>query len=185
MTIVENKENNLDNQVVKAYAQTILLIDEIIRAVDMETANSMPNNSLPIYQKVEEVRLGDICKKMKAAVFAEDILASDRFIQLEKLVKEKGFELVVYADFSRKSAILDVRVVKDYRNNEREVLLGVQIQGEQYRKYAQRRIKGRNKDNLVAVFQEFVRYDWFENYEPQSKQIFGESTSMSKLFNSY
>lgn len=130
---------------------------------------------------LEEIRLRDIFVKLKAASFVRFL--KEREGELFKLCP-KGYRLEIGQGFHRKSATIDVRFTDWEARNKQYLHLGIQLQGDQYRRIAER--NGRFT-SVEEVFHEF-KGDWFdENYRPEAQErvIFGRPTRMRALYDSY
>ncbi len=91
-------------------------------------------------QVLEDVKLWNIFAKMKSAEFAQYIEKQTETAEWRKIAKQNGLFLIVRPGFSNKSksALLDVRLEKhrqDYKGHDEEPFsIGIQIQGNQYRR---------------------------------------------------
>lgn len=141
--------------------------------------------------RLEDARLGDIFKKMKAAEFVQFIENQNATKCLRERVTKatkNKLSLIVAPSYSNKSAIVDFRLVKQAQVSAKKTRkiqnvfsIGIQLQGEQYRRCAQvARISGIKGGDLCEVFFRKIGKGWFDD-----PTFMGQETSMRKLFCKY
>lgn len=150
------------------------LTDVVIERLE-QTSNLLDFNS----GYLNKIRFDDVYKKFKADDYIKKYLRNSQ--ELLDIVPN-GFELKTEPYFSDKNAIIDIRfVIKD------KMVIGVQIQGNQFRLVAERSIPNKCKE----VFNEFLGYGWFDPSfdKRENKTIKGKPTSMTstkgKIYNKY
>lgn len=135
-------------------------------------------------QKLEDVKLEDIFAKMKSAELAQYIERQAETGNWRKIAERNGLILAVRPGFSNKSALLDVRFEKRCRDDkgrdEERFCIGIQIQGNQYRRCVCSHDVARFK-NAEALYQQFCEDGtWLGDGE-----FLGMSTTMKKTFCKY
>lgn len=122
------------------------------------------------------VRLQDLCIKLKGADFID---------YLRKAFSYDSF-LKITLGFNRKKSTIDI-----YYKNESEIdsspILGIQIEGTQYRRFTLQKNGNASADFL---FVKYVEDGWFDsNYNKAQGTVFGHSTTMkprdNKKYDSY
>jgi len=132
---------------------------------------------------LKELRISDVFKKHKCSQFFNYII--NRKEELEVL-KPNGYNLNISQGFHNNRATLDVRFSNyvDYSINYK--LLGVQIEGDQFRIVAERNAQF----STDSIYSE-LNYNWFDDsYDKDTNRfIFNNSTSMkprnNKKYDSY
>lgn len=165
-----------DNDLIREYAEMIITLSSSI----LDFTGSY-TNSLVRWQECEEmesIRMGDICKKINADMFVQ-YLNQTLKPELERIMPDE-FELEITSGFTNKSSLIDIRYTS---RSHREFMIGIQIQGSQYRKCAERR----TTTNCDKVFNEFKLAGWFTDFDPKQKpkEIMGHDTSLGKEFDQY
>lgn len=175
---------------IKEYANMIITIEYILVSFSKEYGNKLisqaQHNTYPILNDFEDIRFADILKKSKANDFVNYLNNSLKH-ELDDLLKYSDFKLYIGSGFSNKSSLVDVRIIKN-KDTDHQIVIGIQIQDNQYRLCIERR-KGTlnfNNDNaLNELFNEFLNYGWFENYNKSSKLLKNKNTSMREMFCKY
>jgi len=129
------------------------------------------------YARLAEIRFDDLCRKIKANDFVNYLNKMIKHEIDEKLIGT-GYKADLWSSFSRKDSIIDLRLVKD-SGKLTEKLLGIQIQGNQYRLHGSKKGTDIKCDD---VFEDLKNLGWFEEYNASSKTIFGKKT---KMINNY
>ena len=147
INIFKNKEG-FNMQLILQYAESLLLEESIISQYSksgMTEHWSIEDYSTPEFQEIERIRLGDICKKQKACSLEKYLLENipKEYKNSEKL---NGFTFGVSSAFFCKHPVVDIRYTKTIVEHVDEMktpiklslMIGLQIQGNQYRRCAQR-----------------------------------------------
>ena len=120
------------------------------------------------------VRLQDLCVKLKGADFVD---------HLRKAFMHDS-SLKITLSFNRKNSTIDI-----YYEAERESspILGIQIEGTQYRRFVLQKSRDANADSL---FEKYAENGWFDsNYNKAQGTVFGHPTTMKprnhKKYDSY
>jgi len=132
------------------------------------------------YKKLTEIRFDDLCKKIKANDFVNYLKETIKPEIDEKLIGT-GYKADLWSSFSRKDSIIDLRLVKD-SGELTEKMIGIQIQGNQYRLHGSRKGFDIKCDD---VFEELKNIGWLEEYNTSSKYVFGKKTKMRKNYCKY
>lgn len=166
--ILKNKD------IIAQYCIDISLLSDVVSS----TLNQNENH-LEYHSKLHQIRFDDVYKKFKADDFLTKCLRNNKELHY---LKPEGYDLHIGMDYSNKHAIIDVRfIIKD------KLCIGVQIEEEQFRIIAERRIANKCDE----VFQEFLQYGWFDEIydKHNNKIIFGYETKMkpnhNKKYNKY
>lgn len=175
---------------IQEYAKMIIEIEKIMVEFGKKHGDRLITNSqydLYLYlREFEDIRFADILKKMKANEFA-NYLNKNLTDELKKSLGDSDFKLYIGSDFSNKSSIVDVRIIKN-KDDDNEVMIGIQIQDNQYRFCAERKrgtLNFSNDNILNEFFGEFLDFGWFEKYDKSSKTLMNKKTGMTKDFCKY
>ena len=163
--IAETEPDSFYKSLIEQYSKMINDLSDIATSI-IDTVG----DRLIRYEDIEEVakiRFDDVLKKLNA----------DRFVSyLEKYTsfgeKIEGYDRWIWSDFTNKSAIVDVRYEKKNGNS-----IGIQIQGNQYRRFVQ--IKNANVDS-EKLYKKYVDKGWLWDRSQISDTIDGHHTSMNK-----
>lgn len=175
---------------IKEYANMIIEIENILVSFSELYGNKLISQSqydkYPILKDFEDIRFADILKKAKANDFV-NYLTNSLKAELDNLLKNRGFDLYIGSGFSNKSSLVDVRIIKN-KDTDAQMVIGIQIQDNQYRLCVERRkgtLNFNNENALNELFNEFLNLGWFEKYNKESKQIKNKTTSMRGMFCKY
>lgn len=175
---------------IKEYANIIIEIENILVSFSESYGHKLISQSqydkYPILKDFEDIRFADILKKAKANDFVNYLISSLKE-ELDNLLKNSDFNLYIGSWFSNKSSLVDVRIIKN-KDTDNQVVIGIQIQDNQYRLCVERRkgtLNFNNENALNELFNEFLNFGWFENYNKESKQIKNKITSMREMFCKY
>lgn len=183
------KFSDFEREIVIEYAKMTRELAEVLVGYSGALRENWPAKGAE--GRLEEARLGDIFKKMKAAEFVQFIENQNATKCLQdrvaKATKNK-LSLVVGPSFSNKSAIVDFRLVKQAqvcakktRKLQNVFSIGIQLQGEQYRRCAQvARISGIKGWGLCESLFRKIGKGWFDD-----PTFMGRETSMRKPFCKY
>lgn len=175
---------------INEYADVIINIDTALSLFNNEYGPKLVTSAsfeqYPILKKFEDIRFADICKKCKSYEFTNFIkqtIAPD----LEKLIGSKDTVLSVGNSYSNKSSLNDIRFIKN-AGKDNEVVIGIQIQDNQYR-YCFVKAKGFwgfiNKEFTLNLFNELLDCGWFSEYNKSEKFLKGIKSSMRDLYCKY
>ncbi len=131
------------------------------------------------YDNIQEIRMGDVLKKLKADQFVKYMSRYDELAQ----DLPSGYKLKSSASFSNASSIVDFRYIKG-QDKEEEFLIGIQIQGTQFRKCVQ--VNQPNK--MDELFTEYKKSGWFSDPQGEKRgerSIDGRVTSMRNEYGCY
>ncbi|MBP3582220.1 MAG: hypothetical protein J6J33_05675, partial [Clostridia bacterium] len=171
------KKNNKLNKIDKSYK---------INKNNNLQKNTYKNNNNVVETNKFLKQYSNILKKAKANDFVNYLISSLK-VELDNLLKNSDFNLYIGSWFSNKSSLVDVRIIKN-KDTDNQVVIGIQIQDNQYRLCVERRkgtLNFNNENALNELFNEFLNFGWFENYNKESKQIKNKITSMREMFCKY
>ena len=130
----------------------------------------------------ERIRLKDVFIKLKGADFISYIKMHRA--ELEALCPSgKGFVLLIEQSFHNLKATLDIRFTNRRADTEHYFLIGVQIEGMQYRLCAEMDGKAHSVDNVYESLKDVWFDDTFD-YRT-NRRVFGRPTSMRGKYDSY
>lgn len=165
--IAKSEPPSFEKDLIIRYAEMICLLCNVLK----ERAQNIGNQLLPPTEElnqIESIRMGDVVKKLNADYFVKYLN-----MQLLPFLKPViGYKLSVGAGFSHKSAIIDIRYVNDPVG-----LIGIQIQGNQYRRCIQ--LSRKNVDDN-KLYQKFADLKWFWDRYDSNGFADGRKTSMRK-----
>lgn len=148
MRRLENRVRNstmfsdVERQIIVEYAEMTYMLAGVLKRYSDELGENWPSEGAE--GRLEDAKLGDIFKKMKAAEFVQFIENQAETKPLrEAAVKVDGHALIVQSSFSNKSGIVDFKIVKQSYGEEKckgklidEYGIGIQLQGNQYKRVA-------------------------------------------------
>ena len=163
----KSENESFEKELIIRYAEMICQLYIVVKESVRNIGNQLllPTEEL---NQLESVRMGDVAKKLNADYFAEYL--NMRLLSLPKQVKKYKFN--ISTGFSHKAAIVDIRYVNDAVG-----VIGIQIQGKQYRRFVQILSKDVNDNKL---YQKFADLKWFWNRYDDDKFADGRKTSMRK-----
>ncbi len=169
--------NEFVKNVTLQYVKDLRNVFKLINSFEEITGQNFPGGDTKIIEKLSNkaIRLWDVCQKYKTEEFAKILEVTLKDFQSK--IQESGFELSIETGFSHSTSFLDVRFIRA-RGEEEEVSIGVQLQSGQYRRFAT--LCGNNSSE--NVYKTFKKYGWFEEYNKNSKYIFGQESSMKKSY---
>ena len=174
--------DELEKKIVSAYVEMTRKLAAVLLYYSDIYENQWPTSGAG--QILEDIKLGDIFAKMKSAELAQYVEAQEETIKWRQIAERYGLSLAVRPGFSNKSALLDVRFEK-YRqdgkgHNEERFCIGIQIQGNQYRRCVCSHDVARFK-NAEALYLQFCKGGtWLGDGE-----FLGNKTSMKQAFCKY
>ena len=137
---------------------------------------------------LHSLRIYDIYAKMRGAQFINYLKNKEKeFDNLD----DKEFKLGIWQSFNHGKVTIDIRYSNWKDNNKPWFLLGIQIEGNQYRFIAECNKKLENGKTCDELYNEMVASGWFDDsYTNENKMIYGKPTRMSprdekKKYNSY
>lgn len=179
------KFSDFEREIVIEYAKMTRELAEVLVGYSGALRESWPAKRAE--GRLEEARLGDIFKKMKAAELVQFIEEQEDTELLRARAEREGLSLIVRPSYSNKSGIVDFRVVKKSPACARGAGkspyafgIGIQLQGEQYRRCAHidRAQYHVSDDELYSRFSD--ENGWLDN-----RAFMGQGTSMQKKFCKY
>lgn len=180
--VLESKLSSEDKALTLRYCAESKTLCDLLAAYDVNLGPKMPTweEVLPL----EEIRLSDIVHKFKADQLAQYLQKEPWYSLYQQEARKWGYELYCWPGFSDKRGIVDIRFEKLLSENPKmNIAIGVQIQGDQYRRIAQR--CGQQADLTQKVFDEFKEKGWFLTPDLEHKTWKDQQTSMSKTFGKY
>ena len=174
--------DELEKEIVLAYVAMTRKLAAVLLYYSGHYGSQWPTNGAE--QELEDVKLGDIFVKMKSAELAQYIERQTETVEWRQIAERNGLVLTVRPGFSNKSALLDVRFEKhrqdDKGHDEERFCIGIQIQGNQYRRCVCSHDVARFK-NAEALYRQFCEYGtWLGDGE-----FLGMNTTMKKAFCKY
>lgn len=133
-----------------------------------------------------DIKMDDILKKINAEEFIKYLRQS-----MEKELRPSvgEYTLLMRTDFYNKSAVIDIRyakieeIKKRTKTEKRETfVIGVQLQGNQYRRVVQVPDPKTCSDELWGKYK---NKNWFWEYAAESRFIAGKKTSMRNRYDRY
>lgn len=170
-----------DKIVVKEYIESsksmLYVIDESCKAI----GNTMDCSKL---DKMSKIKLDDIVKKLQADRFAHFLNENIRK-ELEKLIDNNSWEVVIKPGFTRKDSLVDVRFKKE--ENEDELSLGIQIQGDKFKRIVSttKVAQTSKKQKAEKLFEKYHAMGWLKSYDASTKMVFNKKTQQTKDYCSY
>jgi len=181
LNTIDNK-NTYEYQTTKKYVEYLQDLSDIIPNFLNTSKNTLIYDSMEGFQEMENLRLGDLCKKINMNNFRDYLDINDCKIRYEK----DGIKWVDNIDFTRKSALISCRLMIE-TNREETIEIGVQIQGSQYRKYFTKcspDIKKSNIEEQEKMFNYLKSVNWFSDIK-EDKTLFEHKTSLEKDYNKF
>lgn len=180
-----------DKDLIKEKKEQILEYCNIVKNIDVILTSELDksNNRLSYCcnEELKNLRMNDVFIKLKGADF---YCKAKKFLSIQENIGN-GFKFVCWQSFNNGNATLDFRFSNREEDSKSWVLVGVQIQGGQYRFVAERNKYNDGKKNCDEVFEEFAKYDWFDTdfNKNTNNKVWGIKTSMSptgeRKFNKY
>ena len=179
--------------VIEEYTKVIKNIEKLVVEFNEHYGNKLicwdeyKNDSM--LGNLEDIRFADVCKKYKANEFV-NYLNNNLKVELESLIEENSennIVLFINSWFSNKSSLIDVRFIKN-KDTDNQLVVGIQIQDNQYRFCVERRkgtLNFKAEKTFDCLFEEFLIYGWFENYDNSKKIFKNRKTSMRDLYCKY
>ncbi|HBF15885.1 MAG TPA: hypothetical protein DDW30_09470 [Clostridiales bacterium] len=160
---------------IREYCSNIHCMIAIVNHELKSSENRLINSSGKELNDVS-VRLQDLCIKLKGADFVDHLRKA--------FVHESSLKITL--GFNRKKSTIDI-----YYENESEKdpspILGIQIEGTQYRRFALQKSGDANADSLFVKYAEKGLFD--SNYNKAQSSVFGHPTTMKprdhKKYDSY
>lgn len=179
--------------VIEEYVKVIKNIEKLVIEFNAHYGNKLIcwneyNNDLML-SDLEDIRFADVCKKYKANEFV-NYLNNNLKVELESLIEENNennIVLFINSWFSNKSSLIDVRFIKN-KDTDNQLVVGIQIQDNQYRFCVERRkgtLNFKAENPFDCLFEEFLKYGWFDNYDKTKKLFKNRKTSMRDLYCKY
>lgn len=129
-----------------------------------------------------EMRMDDVVKKYKATEL--ELFLKNKLSILPETIG--NYKKVICSDYSHGSSIVDIRYVVDEKMKKKADLsvIGVQIQGNNYRLCIQKEIQ-LSTEKQKEFFNEYLSKKWFELYNPDDCVIFGHETDLKDDFRKF
>lgn len=169
---------------IEEYCCVIECINDLLHECLKETEGRVIFYNDKIKQ-LQKLRILDIYTKFKGNQILQYI--KSKLSDLEK-TKPSGFELDINQNFSHGHATLDFRYTNndsDYRDD--YLIIGVQLEGDQYRLLAEKSAKRRKAETLFGEFSK-SEIGWFDaNFDEKAKdrRLRERTTHMKRKYNSY
>ncbi len=178
------KFSQFEREQVEEYCKIIEYMNDIL----FDELNQTQNKLLySCNADLHSLRIYDIYAKMRGAQFLNYLKNKEK--EFENL-DDNGFKLGIWQSFNHGKVTLDIRY-SNWENYEKPwFLLGVQIEGDQYRFVAECNKKLENGKTCDELYNEMVGSGWFDDsYNKETSKIHGKATSMSpryeQKYNSY
>ena len=181
----EDIKNNIE--IIEQYCRVLNDISDILEE-KLEATNGIFTYDV---DGLDELRLSDIAKKMKAESFLECLRNYLKERETELPQVHNDFCLKTEVGFHNGKATIDVRY-SDWKDDKTKkwLSIGVQIEEYQYRRLAERDKKGHTLDGIYDEFKS-KEIGWFDDeYDKRNKKmIFNQPTTMkprgNKKYNKY
>lgn len=161
---------------------------EIIRRMDKVLSEELEKakNRLAYENGLTELRINDLFVKLKGATFIDYMNEEERKKELPNV---DGYDLYIAQSFHNGKATLDFRYTNWKDEKTPWLTMGIQLEGKQYRRVAERGdLKGAKPRD---IYHEFEQKGWFDGtFDKQNNRaVFGKPTSMAgrqaERFNKY
>lgn len=178
------KFSKFEREQVEEYCKIIEYMNDIL----FDELNQTQNKLLySCNDDLHSLRIYDIYAKMLGAQFLNYLKNKEK--EFENL-DYKGFKLGMWQSFNNGKVTLDIRYSNWENNDKPWFLLGVQIEGNQYRFVAECNKKLENGMTCDELYNKMVASGWLDDsYTKDNKMIYGKPTSMSphgeRKYNSY
>ena len=155
--VIHNYINDTRN--ISALIKKIVPEKDNINTWDMRYIDSLSKKDMKL--KLSDIRMDDLGKKKWANLFAEK-LKEDLELNFEEEIKsgftKKKYKLSIQSGFTNKQPLVEVfyRAIDD--KDDEDNLIGIQIQGTQYRRCFS---ESGDKANLVTTFKLLLDKKWF------------------------
>lgn len=169
----KNEAESFEKSLIIEYCTMIRNLSEILLDYDHQFEKRLVNGTV---EDLETIRMDDVLKKLKADEFVKYLNAAVKPI----IPNSIGiFELKISSDYSNKNSIVNIRYVQNKDTNKFTVI-GIQIQGGQYRKCYQ--VYGRKCDDDIDLPE-----NWFDSKFQKGDKIIwdNKSTSMRDKYDHY
>lgn len=169
-------------QQIYEYCDIVSSIDFLLKSAKKSSCGKLSYETHGIALSDERIRLKDVFIKLKGADFISYIKMHRA--ELEALCPSgKGFVLLIEQSFHNLKATLDIRFTNRRADTEHYFLIGVQIEGMQYRLCAEMDGKAHSVDNVYESLKDVWFDDTFD-YRT-NRRVFGRPTSMRGKYDSY
>ena len=170
-----------EKQQIISYCKVIFHMNRVLTGELEKTENKLSYDCIGL----DDLRISDLFIKLKGATFIDYLKKREN-----EFPKIAGYTLHIGQSFHNGKATLDVRYTNWKDDSTPWLVLGVQLEGYQYRKVAERGCL--KKDNPHEyVFNEFEQIGWFDKTFDKhlNRTVFGKKTTMacrhSEKFNKY
>ena len=177
--------NEFHKQIVEEYVSVTKTVVDIIADNSKDEKFKL---SSTCFAELEELRIADVLRKLNANSFLK---------KYEKEITEKVGKdnLFIDADYSRKNANLNFFLVKlkndaedlhtAVNKNEYDCMIGIQIQGNDYRRICFFTDKSKDPEKVLKDLQNKEWLSEVKLNQKGKKEIFGRKTSMKKAYGSF
>lgn len=176
--IVQKSNNEVIKSKISQINEYCDIIDKIYNIISKALDESGNSFNYDCNKKLWVLNLRDVFVKLKGSHFVNYVNKPENKQVLEKLCPE-GYKL-----HSNKQSFHNGRATLDFcfeKKGDDWLLIGIQIEGDQYRFFVCRNGTHGKQD----IFDKFKDV-WFDgNFNKKQKRLFGEPTSMTKIFDSY
>lgn len=173
---IAKKENaSFEKDLIIKYAE---MLDKLVRCIEKELEKDNNCWVSSISDDIIELRLADIVSKLRARTFAEWL--SKELDSNSSICRTKnGYHLAIndYYGARAKAGGIDIRYVKTDKKGQVTDVIGIQIEGKQYRKCAQINNSSLKPDDL---FEKYRDAGWFETEHSKNS-----NTSQRKEYGKY
>lgn len=176
----ENDKDMFEYQLIDKYIDYLQDLDNILTDYLMQYQKELIQSSSLAFNKMEDLKLGDLCKKLNMQMFLKDVNSIDISSQLD--LKDIVWE--ADTDFTRKESLISCRLkVKDI-DNYTTLEIGVQIQGNQYRRFFSKCSPSIDKTDDELDIRFLIENNWFGKVL-EDKTLLGHPTALKSSCNTY
>ena len=177
-----------DNEIIKDKANIIYEYVKVVETINLllkDNLNKNPNKLIYNNDLSDKyINLNDIALKLKGNDFYNELFNHiEEFEKIGKELEPYGFVLWTNIEFNNGKVTIDVRFSSRDRDNSHYLLMGVQIESNQYRLVAE--MAGNKSQEEVY---DYYKDGWFDDNYQKDKTILGKITSFTPRqgkYNSY
>lgn len=159
-----------DKKLIERYANDILKLSEIFDSM-LKNNTDLPTSENENCKALDKIKFADVYIKKQYDAFKNNIENDNKYSDLCSRAESLGLMLCVNTGFSNKNGTIDIALVSNS-----EMRIGIQIQGDKYRRFAE----SPEKNRFQSVYEKYCGI-WFQDYNNE-KFIFNRTTSMKKKY---
>ena len=147
----------------REYVEMTRTLVKLVKMFDKDVGETMLVSTNEWAHLMEEIRIDDLCKKMKADQFVSYIEASDWYKKFSESTFLYGLKPYVISDYTNNDALVDVGLRRTTLKEGKRVkemtdeAIGIQIQGGMYKKFFMA------KGSAGTVYEKACKLNWLSN----------------------